>query len=273
VRPLNALFDSVQPEACSGQDESVRPPTIDLNADLGEVDGDLDLMAVVSSVNVACGGHAGDTRSMAAAVEEAIAAGVRVGAHPSYPDRAGFGRVELALRSEEIAGVVAEQVAALAAVAGAAGTTVSHLKLHGALYHRAADDAECAEVILQSLQDAGLGPLPVLAQPGAAMAAAARRRGWPSFEEGFCDRAYRSDGSLADRSEHGAVLATPAAAAAQAVEIAVLGGVHAGDGSWVPLRPASLCVHGDSPGALQMARAVRHALEDAGVVIAPFSEP
>jgi UPF0271 protein len=247
--------------------------SIDLNADLGETDNDLDLMGVLSSANIACGGHAGDTRSMTAAVQAAIAAGVRVGAHPSYADRAGFGRVELGLGPAEIAAAVTEQVATLAAVAGAAGIAISHLKLHGALYLRAAIDTDCAEAILRSLQEAEIGPLAVLAPPGAVLAEAARRRGWTAFEEGFCDRAYRGDGSLADRSEPGSVLATPAEAAAQAVEIAVLGGAHATDGSWVPLRPASLCVHGDSPGALQIATAVRQALEDAGVVVAPFSEP
>lgn len=247
-------------------------PTIDLNADLGETDGDLALLSVVSSANVACGGHAGDSSSMTAAVEAALDQGVRIGAHPSYLDRSRFGRVELGLQALEIAAGVVGQLAALACIVEARHTVISYVKLHGALYHRAGRDIGCAEAILEAIEGEGLGPLPILAQPGAALLRAARERGWPAVEEGFCDRLYRSDGKLADRSEPGAVLSTPAAAARQAVSIAVKGGVELADGSFFRLRPASLCVHGDTPGALEVARAVRRALEEAGAMIAPFAE-
>ncbi|MGC9963214.1 MAG: 5-oxoprolinase subunit PxpA [Acidimicrobiales bacterium] len=248
------------------------PPSIDLNADLGETDGDLALMTIVTSANIACGGHAGDTRSMAAAVEAAVARGVTIGAHPSYRDRSGFGRTELGLGAGEVARDVVDQVAALGGISSRVGGAISYLKLHGALYHRANHDRGCADAILRALADAGLGPLPVLAQPGAALLLAAGDLGWPGVEEGYCDRSYRSDGSLTDRGEAGAVHRSPEAAARQAVEIAVGGGVHSLDGSFVKLRPASLCVHGDTPGALQVAAEVRRALELAGVVLAPFAK-
>jgi UPF0271 protein len=209
---------------------------------------------------------------MAAAVAEAVAHGVALGAHPSYPDRDGFGRVELGMGPADIAASVVEQVARLREVAASGGSSVAYLKLHGALYHRAGRDHECAEAILEALEGAGAGPSTVLAQPGAAMLEAARERGWVGVEEGFCDRLYRPDGTLADRHEPGAVIDTPAAAARQAVRLAVEGGTYAGDGTWVLLRPASLCLHGDTPGALGAARTIRRALEEAGVVLATFAD-
>ena len=244
---------------------------IDLNADLGETDGDLALMSVVTSANVACGGHAGDRSSMAAAVAAALVHGVVLGAHPSYPDRDGFGRVELRMRSAEIAASVAEQVGRLRDIAAEVGASVAYVKLHGALYHRAGSDDECARAILEALEGIGLSPSAVLAQPGAALLQAARERGWLGVEEGFCDRLYRPDGSLTDRHEPGSVIETAVAAARQAVRLAVEGGTYAADGSWVRLRPASLCLHGDTPGALEAARAIRRALLDAGLVVAPFA--
>lgn len=244
---------------------------IDLNADLGETDGDLALMSVVTSANVACGGHAGDRSSMASAVEAALVNGVVLGAHPSYPDREGFGRTELGLPTAEIAGSVAEQVTRLRDIALAGGAGVAYVKLHGALYHRAGRDHGCAEAILEALEVIGMGPSAVLAQPSGAMLQAARERGWVAVEEGYCDRRYEPDGTLADRLEPGAVIATAAEAARQAVRLAVEGGVDARDGTWVELRPASLCVHGDSPGSLAAARAIRRALESAGVGVAPFA--
>jgi 5-oxoprolinase (ATP-hydrolysing) subunit A len=249
------------------------PSAIDLNADLGETEGDLVLMSVVTSANIACGGHAGDRSSMAAAVEAALAEGVAIGAHPSYADREGFGRVELGLAPAEIAVAVAEQVGCLGEIAARAGARIAYVKLHGALYHRAGSDLECAESILDAIERLGSGPSAVLAQPRAAMLVAAKRRGWVGVEEGFCDRLYRPDGTLADRREPGSVIEQPATAARQAVSLAVEGGTFAGDGTWVALRPASLCLHGDTPGALDAARAIRKALEAAGVAVAAFSAP
>lgn len=252
----------------------VHGPTIDLNADLGETPGDLVLMDVVTSANVACGGHAGDTSTMAQAVEAAVRRGVVVGAHPSYPDRERFGRVELGLPAHEVATAVVEQVQRLAEVASTFGRTarVSYLKLHGALYHRAGRDAELADRLLASLEEVGLGPVPVLAQPGSVLLATGARRGWEPVEEGFCDRAYRGDGTLADRSQPNAVLSSPKEAAAQAVALACRGALVTTEGTVLALRPASLCLHGDSPHALEMAVAVRDALRASGVAIAPFAE-
>lgn len=245
---------------------------IDLNADLGETDGDLALLDVVTSANVACGGHAGDARSMTAAVQAALARGVTIGAHPSYHDRENFGRRELSRAPREIVEEVADQLAELKEVASVSGTTVSYVKLHGALYHRAGRDAACAEAVLQGIDRAGLAPLPLLAQPGSILLRLARAQGWVGVEEGFCDRAYRADGSLVDRSVAGAVLAA-AEAERQAVGLAITGGVRADDGTWLSLRPASLCIHGDTPAALELAGAVRRSLQRAGAVIAPFVRP
>jgi len=247
------------------------PLRIDLNADLGETDGDLALMSVVTSASIACGGHAGDRRTMAEAVEAALVGGVVLGAHASYADRAGFGRVDLDLGVAEVAASVAEQVADLAAVASAHGTSVAYLKLHGALYHRAGRDRECAEAIVRELAIAGMAPLCVLAQPGSALMEAARGAGWEGVEEGFCDRAYRADGTLVDRREPGAVLEDAEAVVGQAVSLAVGGGIRSAGGAWVALRPGSLCVHGDTPGAIDLARAIRRGLERAGVVVEPFA--
>jgi UPF0271 protein len=225
--------------------------TIDLNADLGEVPGDLALMAVVSSANVACGGHAGDASTMADAAAAAEEHGVHVGAHPSYVDREGFGRRDRDDPAGVVAAQVADQVALLCGL-----TTVRYVKLHGALYHRANRDAATAAALLAALE-----PLPVrhvLAQPGALLDLA-RERGWGWTVEGFCDRAYREDGSLVDRREPGAVLEEPQEVVGQAVRLAVGG------------RFGSLCLHGDTPGALRLAREVRAALEREGVEIRPFA--
>ncbi len=225
---------------------------IDLNADLGEVPGDLALMGTVTSANVACGGHAGDAATMAAAAAAAAGAGVHVGAHPSYVDREGFGRRDLEVAADVVAGQVAEQVGRLCEL-----TPVHYVKLHGALYHRANRDAATALAILDALE-----PLPVrhvLAQHGHLLELA-RERGWGGTVEGFCDRAYREDGTLVDRREPGAVLADPADVTAQAVRLA--SGGHFG----------SLCLHGDTPGAVHLAGAVRAALEKQSVEIRPFTQ-
>jgi UPF0271 protein len=219
---------------------------IDLNADLGEIEGDLALMAIVTSANVACGGHAGDDQTMASAVEAAAANGVTIGAHPSYLDRPNFGRAERLDPPDVVARQVAAQVERLGQL-----TTVRYVKLHGALYHRANTDEELADAILDLL------PVHhVLAQPGCLLDQA-RARGWGATEEGFCDRAYRDDGSLVDRGEPGAVLTDDEAVARQAVRLA-----H---------RFGSLCLHGDTPGALKLAGRVREALQEEGFELGPFA--
>jgi UPF0271 protein len=244
------------------------PTSVDLNADVGETEGDFALLGIVTSASVACGYHAGGPEQMRRAVVESARLGVVVGAHPSYPDREGFGRRGSTRSAELVAGDVREQVGAMQEIAAAEGSAVRYVKLHGALYHRAAADFEVAEAIAAVI--ASCGPLAVLAQPGAAMLEAAERHGLRTAAEAFCDRAYGADGHLVDRSVPGAVLVDADAAAAQAVSIAREQVVILADGRRVPVRASSLCVHGDTPGVLEHAVRVRAALEAAGVGIAPF---
>jgi len=246
-------------------------PTIDLNADVGETEGDAALLSVVTSASVACGFHAGDPSRMRRTVREALERGVAVGAHPSYADRDGFGRREIATGAEQIADEVCYQVGALQAIARLEGGSVAYVKLHGALYHRAAVDEEVALVLARAL--AGIGRLAVLGQAESALLRACELAGLKVATEAFCDRAYSPDGRLVDRSAPGAVLEDPARAAAQAVAIAVRAAVETTDGTVVGLKAESLCVHGDSPHALESAHCVRAALEAAGVSLASFVPP
>jgi 5-oxoprolinase (ATP-hydrolysing) subunit A len=243
---------------------------VDLNADLGETDGDLALIGVVTSANVACGAHAGDAATMRAACEAAVAAGVSIGAHPGYPDRAGMGRQELALPVAETVELVADQIALLSEAATSAGGRVAYVKLHGALYHRATRDRELAQALAATLASGG-ERLAVLGLPGSLLLEAAARLGLATATEGYCDRAYMPDGGLVPRSAPGAVLTDPAASAAQAASIAARGGTTASDGSWVRINARSLCLHGDTPGALAAARQVRASLEEAGVRLEAFA--
>jgi len=244
---------------------------IDLNADLGEtVEGvptadDEAMFSVISSASVACGGHAGDAASMREAVARAARFGVAVGAHPSYPDRANFGRVAVAMDPADLAAAVAQQLGALAA----AGADLRYVKPHGALYHAVTADRAQADAVARAIADhaAQLGrPLPVLGLPGEIERAAASA-GLPFVREAFLDRGYLPDGSLVPRTRPGALLADPGLVAARAVRLAVDGDVEAVDGSVVRADAASLCVHGDSPSAVDMARAVRAALDAAGVEV------
>jgi 5-oxoprolinase (ATP-hydrolysing) subunit A len=227
------------------------PRSVDLNADLGEeVTDDAGLLEVVTSANVACGFHAGTTDTMRAVCEGAARHGVVVGAQVSYRDRAGFGRIPRDVPFDVLRDEVAEQVATLDAIAREQGTSVRYLKPHGALYHRVTDDPEQASAVL-----AGSGVLPVLGFPGSRLLALAAAAGRAAYREGFPDRGYRN-GRLVDRSEPGALLTDAGAITRQAVDLA--GEV------------ASVCVHGDSPGAVAHAHAVRRALEAAGYRVAPF---
>jgi 5-oxoprolinase (ATP-hydrolysing) subunit A len=223
---------------------------VDLNADLGEeVTDDAALLAVVTSANVACGYHAGTPAIMRAVCEEAARLGVSVGAQVSYADRENFGRVPREVAYDVLREQVLDQVGVLGAIAAAAGTSVRYVKPHGALYHRVLDDREQAAAVL-----AGSGSLPVLAMPGELLrlAAADGRR---VLHEGFPDRGYGADGRLVSRSEPGAVLTDADEIAARAVSLATA----------ADPRIDSVCVHGDTPGAVANARAVRRALEAAGL--------
>jgi len=222
---------------------------VDLNADLGEeVTDDAALLAVVTSANVACGYHAGSVAIMRAVCEEAARRGVAVGAQVSYDDRPHFGRVALDVAHDTLREQVADQVGTLGDIALAAGTRVRYLKPHGALYHRTMDDAEQADAVL-----AGSGDLPVLGMPGVLLDAVAAA-GRTVLREGFPDRGYGADGRLLPRDRPGALVEDRAEVARRAVELARTG-------------LDSVCVHGDSPGAVVAARACRLALEKAGFAL------
>jgi UPF0271 protein len=246
---------------------------VDLNADVGERDEpdgrDDALLDVVTSASVACGGHAGSPAVMAELARGAAGRGVALGAHPSYPDREGFGRRPMRLEGRELARVVGAQVEELLAVAAGVGCRVRYVKPHGALYHAAAEDADVARTLARAVRR--LGDLVLLLPAGSRSAPSLGRAGVVVAAEGFADRGYLPDGRLVPRGEPGAVHAEPAAVAAQALSLATRGGVVAVDGSWVPLAVDSICVHGDTPGALTLARAARAALEAAGVTLRPFA--
>ena len=244
--------------------------TIDLNADVGEatdaagVEVERTLLGLVSSVHVACGGHAGDDDSMTATVATALSRGVRVGAHPSYPDRAGFGRQPMQVDRAELGASLSEQVLALDRICRAAGTTVASVKAHGALYEEVAKGGAVYETFRDAVRGSVGEDVALVLPSGCRAVAMVLRDGMTAREEGFCDRAYRPDGGLVGRAEPGALLVEPSAAAAQALSLA-RGAVVARDGSVLTLWVDTLCMHGDSPGAVAIATAVRTALADVGI--------
>ena len=240
---------------------------IDLNADLGEGDAyDAELLQVVSSCNIACGGHAGDAASIAATMREAMKNGVSVGAHPSYPDREGFGRRSGFLSGEPLREALRSQLADFGRVANELGATITHVKPHGALYTDAVVDANLADIIADVVADMKGKPL-LVGQAGTELEAAAHNRGLGFVAEAFVDRAYQPNGQLVPRSEPGAVHGDTTSIQRQAVHLARHGEVAARDGSTVSVRADTLCIHGDTPGAAAAARAVREALEKEGVDI------
>lgn len=248
-------------------------PTIDLNADLGEGMGDdLALLEVVTSANVACGAHAGDRATARATVGAAVARGITVGAHPSYEDRANFGRTVVDVDGAELTEQVLRQLAFLDQVAAASGGRVAYVKPHGALYNAIVAHEAHAAAVVAAVAEYAPG-LPVLGLPGSVFLRLAEDAGLRPVGETFVDRAYAPDGTLVPRSVPGSVLHDPDAVAARAVRLATAGVVDAVDGTVVRVEASSLCVHGDSPGAVAMARAVRAALEAAGVTVAPFVVP
>ena len=250
---------------------------IDLNCDLGEGYGpwslgepgaDDALLSVVTSANVACGFHAGDPAIMAARCATALARGVAVGAHVSYRDLVGFGRRRLDVPPGELAAEVAYQVGALQAVARTVGARVGYVKPHGALYNRIVLDEEQAAAVVAGV--VGVDPaLAVVGLPGSAVLRHAREAGLPTVAEAFVDRGYLADGTLVPRGRAGALVTDPAEAAERAVRMAVDGAVVAVDDTLVRIDAVSLCVHSDTPGAVPVARAVRAALEAAGVELRP----
>jgi 5-oxoprolinase (ATP-hydrolysing) subunit A len=249
---------------------------VDLNSDLGEGYGrwalgdDDALLEVVTSANVACGFHAGDPATIDRTVRTAVERGVRIGAQVSYPDLAGFGRREMDVAPGDLTADVLYQLGALEAFARAAGSRVRYVKPHGALYNRIARDPVQAAAVVEAVRRYDPA-LPLLTLPGSAAMDAARAAGIPVVGEGFADRAYTAEGRLVSRREPGAVLHDPQRVAARAVRMATEHRVESVDGSQVEVDVRSLCVHGDTPGAVDLARRVRGALEEAGVTLEPFA--
>jgi UPF0271 protein len=250
---------------------------IDLNADLGEGFGvwrlgdDEALLDVVTSANVACGFHAGDPVTMRRVCAAAADRGVAIGAQVGYRDLAGFGRRRIDLPPHELSADVLYQLGALDACARAAGTHVRYVKPHGALYNTAADDPEQAAAIASGIT-AFDRMLPLLGLPGSALADAAHAAGLPFVPEAFADRAYTPTGRLVPRSESGAVIEDPYEVVARAAAFALHHRVTTSDASVLAVEPRSLCVHGDTPGAVYLATEIRRTLIDAGVTLAPFAQ-
>ncbi|MHA7209150.1 LamB/YcsF family protein [Arthrobacter sp. MDT1-65] len=249
---------------------------IDLNSDVGESFGtwtfgdDAGIIASVSSANVACGFHAGDPAGIRATCAAAAAADVAVGAHPGYRDLAGFGRRFIDMDPGELTDDVVYQIGALQALARAAGTTVRYVKPHGALYNTIAVHERQARAVVRAVREVD-GTLPLLVLPGTVIEAEARAAGLRTVVEAFADRAYQPDGALVSRREPGAVLHAESDVVEHVLRIATDGEVVAVDGSRIRIAAESICVHGDTPGAVGMAAAVRRALASAGVDIGAFA--
>lgn len=248
---------------------------IDLNADLGESYGvytlgdDDALLQSVTSANIACGFHAGDPGTMARAVAFCIERGVALGAHPGLPDLAGFGRRVLAVTPAEARDLVTYQIGALAAFAARHGQKLQHVKPHGALYGMAERDPALAQAIAQAVREADAG-LILVGLSGGRLAAVGRELGLRVAHEVFADRSYAPDGTLTPRGQPDAVLHDPEQVAARIVRLAREGKIAATDGSDLTPITDTICLHGDSPGAAQLAKAVRQALEAEGIAILPL---
>jgi UPF0271 protein len=250
--------------------------SIDLNADLGEGFGrwrltdDEELLSVVTSANVACGFHAGDAATMRRVCAQAAERGVRIGAQVSYRDLAGFGRRAMDVPPAELAAEVAYQIGALEVFARAAGTRVSYVKPHGALYNRVVHDEEQAGAVVEGvlLADASL---PVLGLPGSRLLELAGKSGLPTVTEAFADRAYTAEGTLVPRGEEGAVVTDPETVVDRSVGLARDGAVTSRSGARIEVRARSLCLHGDTPGAVDLARRVRDRLTESGVRVEAFA--
>jgi UPF0271 protein len=251
-------------------------PAIDLNSDVGESFGawtlgdDEAMLRVVTSANVACGFHAGDPSTLRAVCTTAVANGVRIGAQVSYPDLVGFGRRFLDMSESELRDAVLYQLGALDAFAQVGGSEVAYVKPHGALYHAAAENEAIARAVVEAAAEYDPS-LAVLGLPGSRLLEAAERADLEAVPEAFADRAYRPDGRLVSRSESGALVVDPEAVAARAVRMALDGEVEAIDGTVITVSARSLCIHGDTPGAAELAAVTRAALEDAGVGVYPFA--
>lgn len=248
---------------------------IDLNSDLGEGYGawkmgdDEAMLAIVSSVNVACGFHAGDPAGILKTVKAAAEKGVSIGAHVSYPDRVGFGRRDMDVTSGELTADVIYQIGALKGLAAAAGTTVGYVKPHGALYNRIAHDPKQGQAVIDGIKAVD-SSLVLMGLAGSPILDLARKAGLKVMAEAFADRAYQPDGQLVSRREPGAVLHDPQLIARRMLRLAYQGTLEAIDGSTIRIDAQSICVHGDSPGAVAIARDIRRAFEADGVRVRSF---
>jgi 5-oxoprolinase (ATP-hydrolysing) subunit A len=245
---------------------------IDLNCDMGEMpeaiaDGTQEaLMLSITSANVACGGHAGDEAMMRAAVEQAIRAGVAVGAHPGYADRENFGRLELKIGADEVAESVYRQVTTFAKIAQQCGARVVHVKPHGALYNQAVKNHTLAQAIAMGVAKWSK-KVALVGLAGSPMLDVFRDAGFAVAAEAFADRRYEADGTLRSRKFEDALIRDPKAAAAQALDMVKRGITRAIDGSEVPINAQTICIHGDTPGATEIAAAIAKVLREHGVVL------
>jgi len=251
------------------------PPTIDLNADLGEHDGngaagDDAILDLVTSASVSCGSHAGSPDVMRRTICAARDRNVSIGAHPGYPDRGSFGRVELGLPVRDVADSFRAQLDHFYAACDAEGTRVRYVKPHGALYNRAARDRELSAALCEVVVRLD-SSLTLLSLAGGALETEALSAGLPVVREAFVDRGYLPDGFLVPRSDAGAMIADPAGAASRAVRMVLEHRVSAVDGTDIPISPQSLCVHGDGANALRVIAATRRALEAAQITIQSFA--
>jgi len=246
--------------------------SIDLNCDMGEIPEAIAngtqkaLMAFVTSVNVACGGHAGDEGTMGTTVEQALQSRLAIGAHPGYADRAHFGRVELDLSPDTIAESIFEQVSKLSEIAAKWGALISHVKVHGALYNQAARDAAIAAAIANGVARWRRGVV-LVGLAGSPMLDVFRDAGFAVAAEAFADRRYEPNGSLRSRKFPDALILDPAEAAAQALRIAEKGSVIAQDGTEIRVQAQTICIHGDTPGSLKIAAALSQRLRNAGIAL------
>ncbi len=257
------------------RDVAPRSLKIDLNADIGEsfgvytVGNDELLLRTITSGSIACGFHAGDPDVMRHTIRAAVQARVSIGAHPGFPDLAGFGRREMNMRPAEIVNLVLYQVGALSAIAKVEGATLRHVKPHGALYNMSVRRSDVAEAIAQAVAWLDRGLL-VIGLPGSELLSAASRLGLAVAAEGFADRSYENDGSLTPRHAAGAVLSDRGAAVEQAIRMVRDHTVISRDGTTIALSVNTVCVHGDTPGAADLATAVRTGLEQAGIAVSPL---
>lgn len=249
--------------------------TIDLNSDLGESFGewtmgnDEAMMALISSANVACGFHAGSPALILATLRAACARGVAVGAHVSYPDLVGFGRRNMDIASVELTADVIYQVGALQGLARAVGTDVRFVKPHGALYNTIAHDERQARAVIEGILEVD-PQLILVGLAGSRLLQWAEQKGLRTVSEAFADRAYHADGTLVSRREPGSVLHDAQFVAKRMLQLVTEGGVESIEGTFTPIKADSICVHGDSPGAVDIAREVRTLLEQQGVAIKSF---